>query len=225
MLYWQRVTCCRSLAQLTEGQSESRGWHVACPIAAVPETILEDLNVRNKLLIGVAVSILGGAAGCTPADNVNVNANANATVAATTTRTAADGSEITTTTDASGIKTETRVFRNNPRVSRVVVTTNRDGRRTVRAYSATGQDKEVNDVGDALEVTGDKIADAAGWVAGKTKDGVVVAGDKLEDLGDKTASGAKKVGRKTVEGAKTVGEKTAEGAKKAGSAIKKAVTP
>ena len=181
--------------------------------------------MRNKFLIGVAVAILGGAAGCTPADNANVNANANATVAATTTRTAEDGSEITTTTDASGVKTETRVFRNNPRVSRVVVTTNRDGRRTVRAYSATGEDKEVNDVGDALEVTGDKIADAAGWVADKTKDGVAEAGDKLEDLGDKTASGAKKVGRKTVEGAKTVGEKTAEGAKKAGSAIKKAVTP
>lgn len=178
--------------------------------------------MSNKLLIGFAIAILStAAAGCNTTDNANVNANANAAVAQTTTRTAADGSEITTTTDASGVKTETRVFRNNPRVSRVVVTTTADGRRTGRAYSATGDSKEVNDVGDALEVTGDKIADAAGWVADKSKDGIVEAGDKLEDVGDKTVSGAKKVG----EGAKKVGEKTVEGAKKTGSAIKKAVTP
>ena len=174
--------------------------------------------MSNKLLIGFAIALLSTAAvGCSSTDN----GNANLAVAQTTTRTAADGSEITTTTDANGVKTETRVFRNNPRISRVVVTTDRDGRRTVRAYSATGDGKEVNDVGDALEVTGDKIADAAGWVADKTKDGVVEAGDKLEDVGDKTVSGAKKVG----EGAKKVGEKTVEGAKKTGSAIKKAVTP
>ncbi len=186
------------------------------------KSYLEDLNVSNKLLTIFAIAVLGAAgAGCSTTDNVNANANANATIAQTTTRTAADGSEITTTTDASGVKTETRVFRNNPRVSRVVVTTNADGRRTVRAYSASGETKEVNDVGDALEVTGDKIADAAGWVAEKSKDGVAEAGDKLEDLGDKTADGAKKVG----EGAKKVGEKTVEGAKKTGSAIKKAVTP
>lgn len=178
--------------------------------------------MSNKLLIGCAVALLGFAAvGCSTTDNANINANSNVAVAQTTTRTAADGSEITTTTDANGVKTETRVFRSNPRVSRVVVTTTKDGRRTVRAYSASGESKEVNDVGDALEVTGDKIADAAGWVADKTKDGVVEAGDKLEDVGDKTVSGAKKVG----EGAKKVGEKTVEGAKKTGSAIKKAVTP
>ena len=152
--------------------------------------------MSNKLLIGFAIAILGTAAGCTTTDNANVNANANAVVAQTTTRTAADGSEITTTTDANGVKTETRVFRNNPRVSRVVVTTTRDGRRTVRAYSATGEEKEVNDVGDALEVTGDKIADGAGWVADKTKDGVAIAGDKLEDAGGKTPPERRKLERK-----------------------------
>ena len=177
--------------------------------------------MSNKLLIGCAIALLSTAAiGCSTTDNANT-ANANATVVQPTTRTAADGTEITTATDSQGVRTETRVFRNNPRISRVVVTTERDGRRTVRAYSATGEAKEVNDVGDALEVTGDKIADAAGWVADKTKDGVAEAGDKLEDAGDKTVSGAKKVG----EGAKKVGEKTVEGAKKTGSAIKKAVTP
>ena len=186
--------------------------------------------MSKKLLIGLAIAMLGTVAGCASTDNANMananaNANANAVVATTTTRTAADGSEITTTTDASGVKTETRVFRNDPRVQRVVVTTSQDGRRTVRAYSATGESKEVNDVGDALEVTGDKIADAAGWVADKTKSGVAVAGDKLEDAAGETASGARKVGEKTVDGAKKVGEKTVEGAKKTGSAIKKAVTP
>jgi hypothetical protein len=191
-------------------------------LAGETEIKLEDQNVSNKLWIVFAVALLGvSAAGCNTTDNANVNANANVAVAQTTTRTAADGSEITTTTDASGVKTETRVFRGNPRVSRVVVTTSKDGRRTVRAYSPSGESKDVNDVGDALEVTGEKIADAAGWVADKTKDGVVEAGDKLEDAGDKTVSGAKKVG----EGAKKVGEKTVDGAKKVGSAVKKAVTP
>ncbi|HKR58885.1 MAG TPA: hypothetical protein VJS64_04070 [Pyrinomonadaceae bacterium] len=180
------------------------------------------------LLIAVVLLV----AGCAKTDEV---ANAN-TAGTTTTRTAADGTEIVTTIDENGTKTETRVFRDNPRVSRVVVTTTRDGRRTVRVYSPQGESKEVNDVGDALEVTGDKLADGAGWVADKTKTGVVEAGDKLEDVGDKTAEGAKKVGTKTAEGAKTVGtktaegaktvgKKTAEGAKKTGKAVKDALTP
>lgn len=167
------------------------------------------------------------AVGCNPADgtanandNANANANANAMANTTTTRTGPDNSEITTTTDANGVKTETRVFRNNPRVSRVVVTT-RNGNRTVRAYSPKGEEKEVNDVGDALEVTGDKIAQAANFVADKAEDapdavkkGAEEVGDKAEDVADKTAKGAK-----------TVGKKTVEGAKKAGSKIKDAVTP
>jgi hypothetical protein len=168
--------------------------------------------VSNKLLIGLAIATLGIAAtGCNTTDNTN--ANANTTVASTTTRPGPDDSEITTTTDANGVKTETRVFRNNPRVQRVVVTT-ANGRRTVRVYSPSGTEKAVDDVGDALEATGDAIASAAGWTVEKTKEGVVEAGDKLEDVGDKTASGAKKVG-----------EKVGEGAKKTGKAIKKAVTP
>ncbi len=168
--------------------------------------------MSKKLLMALAFGVLAMfAAGCATTDQT-ANANANA-AATTTTRTAADGSQITTTIDANGVKTETRVFRNNPRVERVVVTT-RDGRRTARAYSPSGEEKEVNDVGDALEWTGDKIADAAGWTA-----------DKAEDVGDATVKGAKTVGEKTAEGAKTVGKKTAAGAKKVGGAIKDAVTP
>lgn len=176
---------------------------------------------KKVLLVGLLAALALAIAGCAKTDEM---ANAN-TAGTTTTRTAADGSEITTTINENGVKTETRTFRNNPRVSRVVVTTTRDGKRTVRVYSPKGEEKEVNDVGDALEVTGDKLADAAGWVADKTEDAVGETGDKLEDVGDKTVSGAKTVGTKTAEGAKTVGQKTASGAKKTGKAIKDAVTP
>jgi hypothetical protein len=39
---------------------------------------------------------------------------------------------VTTSVDTNGNRTETRVFKNNPRISRVVVTTH-NGQRTVRA--------------------------------------------------------------------------------------------
>lgn len=177
----------------------------------------------SKQVLLVALLALGSLAiaACARTDEM---ANAN-TAGTTTTRTAPDGSEIMTMIDANGTKTETRVFRNNPRVARVVVTTPRSGKRTVRVYSPQGEEKEVNDVGDALEVTGDRLADAAGWIADKGEDAIGETGDKLEDVGDKTVEGAKTVGEKTASGAKTVGKKTASGAKKVGGAIKDAVTP
>jgi hypothetical protein len=171
--------------------------------------------VTNRLLIVFAAAILAAtSAGCTTSDNANVNANANTAVASNTTRPGPDGSEITTSVDAYGVKTETRVFHNNPRVAKVVVTT-RDGKRTTTVYAPSGESKDLKEeVGDALVATGNALADAAGWVA-----------DKTEDVANKTKQGAKTVGEKTGEAAKTVGEKTAEGAKKTGKAIKKAVTP
>jgi hypothetical protein len=175
--------------------------------------------VSNKLLIGVAVVILAVAgSACTTSENANftanTNTNTNTAVAGNTPRPAPDNSEITTATDSSGVKTETRVFHNNPRVSKVVVTT-RDGKRTTTVYGPTGESKDLKDeTVDVLAGAGNAIADAAGFVAKKTV-----------DLADKTKEGAKTVGEKTAEGAKTAAEKTKEGAKKAGSAIKKAVTP
>jgi hypothetical protein len=184
------------------------------------------VNVSKKLFLIFAAALLATAvSGCNTTDNANANVNANTTVASDSTRPGPDNSDITTSVDANGVRTETRVFRNNPRVSKVVVTTSGDGRRTVRVYSPKGEEKVVDDIGDALNATGDAIAKSAGWVVDKTAEGVNEAGDKLEDVGDQTAKGAKKVGKATVEGAKTVGEKTAEGAKKTGRAIKKAVTP
>lgn len=199
--------------------------------------------MNRKLLIGaIIIALTSLFVGCSSSDQANANQ--------TTTTTGPDNSEITTTTDSSGTRTETRTFRDNPRVSRVVVTT-RDGRRTVKVYSKTGEERELSqEVGDALALTGDKLADAAGWVADKTTAGVNEAGDKAEDVGDKaksvgrevgdkaedvgdkaktvgtkTAEGAKTVGTRTAEGAKTVADKTAAGAKKTGKTIKKIVTP
>jgi len=138
--------------------------------------------------------------------------------------------------DAAGTRTETRTFRNNPHISKVVVTT-RDGRRTVRAYSPSGEEREVATDDNVLEATGERVAAAAGFVADKAEDaageakdaGKEVAdkaedvGDKAKDVGEKTVDVSKKVGEKTVEGAKKVGDKTVEGAKKAGSAVKKVI--
>ena len=184
--------------------------------------------MNRNLLLGVALAIVTVAtAGCSTNENANTNANVNAntSIASDTTQPGPDESEITTSVDANGVKTETRVFHNNPRVARVVVTT-RDGKRTTTVYAPSGESKNLKEeAGDALSATGDAIADGAGFVAHKT----VVVADKTKEgaktVGEKTAEGAKTVGEKTKEGAKTVGEKTAEGAKKAGRAIKKAITP
>ncbi|HUS09545.1 MAG TPA: hypothetical protein VMZ30_03685 [Pyrinomonadaceae bacterium] len=180
--------------------------------------------MSNKFFILMLLAVLASAtAACSTTDNANANINANTApvVAADTKRPGPDGSVITTSVDANGVRTETRVFHNNPRVAKVVVTT-RDGRRTTTVYAPSGESKDLKeDVGDALAATGDKLAEAAGWVGDKaedvgsaTKEGVKTAADKTEDAGQKVGEGAKKVADKTV-----------SGAKKAGSAVKKAVTP
>jgi len=172
--------------------------------------------VKKKLSILTILIVAAVMVGCTKTDETAANANANSNQTAAATQ-APDNSEITTSVDASGTKTETRVFRNNPRVSRVVVTTH-NGTRTVKAYSPSGEEREIktNDQ-NVLEATGDKVADAAGFVADKTVDAAGATKDKAEEIGDKTVDKSKEIGSKTVEGAKTVGDKTAEGAKTVGS--------
>lgn len=172
--------------------------------------------------------------GCSTA-TTNSNANTEGAVAAT--RPGPDNSDITTSTDANGVRTETRVFKDNQHISKIVVTT-RNGTRTTRVYSRNGEEKEIQttDSQNVLEETGDAIADAAGFVAAKTVSGTEkavevgkTAAEKTKDtaktVGDKTVEGAKTAGEKTAEGAKTVADKTSEGAKKAGKAIKRAVKP
>ena len=185
--------------------------------------------MNKKLLIGAFVLALASFfVGCSSSDQANANQ--------TITTAGPDNSEIVTTTDSTGTRTETRTFRDNGRVARVVVTT-REGRRTVKVYSKTGEERELTqEVGDALTATGDKIADAAGWVADnavdKTKEGINEIGDKAEDVGDKAkdvgrevGDKAEDVGDKAASTAKTAGRKTVSGAKKTGSTIKKIVTP
>lgn len=182
--------------------------------------------MNKRVLVLMVAMLVALAAGCTSNDAANANATA---ASSPTTTTAPDNSEITTSVDANGVRTETRTFRNNPRISRVVVTT-RDGRRTVKAYSPSGEEREVNTDENVLEATGDKVASAAGFVADKSEDAVGEAADKAEDVGDKTVSGAKKVGSEAkkiggeaADKAEDVGDKTASGAKKVGSETKKAV--
>src|SRR2546429_6588333 len=94
------------------------------------------------------------------------NANTNANTSETTTA-GPDNSEITTTTDSNGTRTETRTFRDNPRVSKVVVTTS-NGQRKTKVYSSSGEERDLKtDTVDALHATGNAIGDAAGFVAEK----------------------------------------------------------
>jgi len=166
------------------------------------------------------------------------------TPAQPTTAPGPDNSEIATSVDANGTRTETRTFRNNPHISKVTVTTH-NGQRTVKATSPSGEEKVVDTTEDVLHATGDKVASAAGFVAdkgedvageakdkaGDVKDKTVSTtkkvanevGDKAEDVKDKTVSTSKDVGAKTAEGAKKVGSATVTGAKKAGSAVKKVI--
>lgn len=193
--------------------------------------------MRKEILTGImiaALAILATACSQTNESNGNTNAAANTntsdTASTSMTTTGPDNSEITTTTDSNGVKTETRTFKDNPRVSKVVVTT-RNGNRTVAVYSASGEQKDVskNEPPDVLHATGDAIADGAGWVKDKsvtaydkTKEGTEKVADKTVDT---TKTVSKKVADKTVDTTETVVDKTKEGAKKTGRAIKKVVTP
>jgi hypothetical protein len=184
--------------------------------------------MTQKLCILMIVVFAALAAGCAKTNEATTNANtatANANTEATaTTRQAPDNSEVMTTIDANGVKTETRTFRNNPRVSKVVVTT-RNGVKTAKVVSPSGEERDVppNEVERALDATGEKVAAGAGFVADKTKEAAKEVGDKAEDVKDETVSGAKKVGNKTVEGAKTAGSGAKKVAEKTASETKKAV--
>lgn len=204
--------------------------------------------MKKQFLIGLmiaALCVLGVACSNSTESNTNTNANSNAGDTASTT---AD-SEVASNTDSNGVKTETRTFKDNPRVSKVVVTTE-NGNRTVKAYSPSGEEKDVSKnepPPDALHATGDAIADSAGWVKDKSKtaydkakEGTKTAADKTVDtskkVADKTADTgkavynkskpvAKKVGDKSVDVTKTVVDATKEGAKTAGKTIKKIIPP
>jgi len=211
------------------------------------------LSVTRKLYLLMLVLSMALAVGCSKSSGTEAaSANSNSATE-NATRPGPDNSEITTKTDPNGVKTEERVFHNNPRISRVVVTT-ANGKRTVKAYSPGGEEREVNqnESEGVLDATGDKVADAAHFVAdksedvagkakdvgsatkektetiaGKTVDKSKTVGEKSADVGktvgQKSAEGAKTVAEKSVEGAQTVKHKTVSGAKKVGNAVKKII--
>jgi hypothetical protein len=150
----------------------------------------------------------------------NTNAaNANTTAATGTMPMTggADGEVVTTETD--GVRTQTRTFKNNPRVERVVVTTDtRSGKRTARVYTTGGQVRELpeSEVDRALTATGDAVADAAGAVADKAKDVGRGVADKAEDVGRPVADKAEDVGRGVADKAEDVGRGAADKAEDVG---------
>jgi len=172
--------------------------------------------VKTKLSILTILMVAAVTVGCTKSNEVSANVNADSAQTATA-QPAPDNSEVTTSVDAAGTKTETRVFRNNPRVSKVVVTTN-NGTRTVKAYSASGEEREIKgaESENVLQATGEQVAHAAGFVADKSEDVAGATKDKAQDIGDKTVDKSKEIGGKTVDESKKIGEKGVEGAKTVG---------
>jgi hypothetical protein len=254
----------RGWLRFVKGFGSRVNWHNACDEESACTGLIQTGGrniLRIKFIAGFCILALSAlAAGCADNSNTaNSNTTTTNTVATTTTTTEANmnavepskvsdaaDSEISETTDTSGAKVQTRTFRNDTRVSKVVVTTTKAGKRTAKVYPRDGgapRDLPENKVESALQATGNTLADAAGFVVDKTKDaasatkeGAQKVGEKTVEgaktVGEKTAEGAKTVGSKTAEGAKTVGEKTVEGAKKAGEGAKKvggkikdAVTP
>jgi len=138
-------------------------------------------------------------------------------VAENTTTPGPDNSEIVTKVDDNGVKTQERTFHGNPRIARVVVTT-RNGQRTVKAYSASGEEREIKgaESENVLQATGEQVAHAAGFVADKSEDVAGATKDKAQDIGDKTVDKSKEIGGKTVDESKKIGEKGVEGAKTVG---------
>jgi hypothetical protein len=172
------------------------------------------------MIVIVLVAIV--AAGCQRTEDATSNANSNANVSNTATTTGPDNSEIITT-NVNGVRTDTRTFRDNPRVSKVVVTT-RDGNRTVKVYSASGEEREMKSAPErALDATGDAIADSAGFVKDKSVDVADKTKEGAKTVADKTVDVSKTVADKTVDTSKTVAGKTRTAAKKTGRAIRKVV--
>ena len=178
-------------------------------LLAKTDSSKEDTDVIIRLTILSLLLLVALAVGCSKT-NDTASQNANSAVESAT-QPGPDNSEIATKVDANGVKTEERTFHGNPRIAGVDVTTH-NGTRSAKAYSPSGQERELNEsqTEKALDATGDKVADAAGFVADKSED---VAGakecwrrrkDKTETVGEKTVDTSKKVGEKSVDTAKTV---------------------
>ena len=85
--------------------------------------------MTNKICLLTLLLIAALGVGCATNQDANVNSTANQAQA--TTSPGPDNSEIATTVNADGTRTETRTFKDNGRISKVTVTT-RNGVKTVR---------------------------------------------------------------------------------------------
>lgn len=88
---------------------------------------------------------------------------------------APDDSEITTTLAADGLKTETRTFKSNSRIAKVVVTTRDNNIKAAQVFSLSGDVRDLpqHSVATALEATGDSLADAVGFARPIDEKGVL----------------------------------------------------
>ena len=104
---------------------------------------------------------------------------------------APDNSEIVTTTDASGMKTETRTFKNHAQVAKVTVMTV-NGKPLARVYFHNGEERElpVDRIQSALEASGDELA---------------LAVNPVEERG-KSAQATRVASRKAIPSAKAAGQ-------------------
>lgn len=186
---------------------------------AAPGTNPADPNAANANTSPVNPTTEQTSTGTDPTQNVAVQPNPPVA--------GPDNSEVQTIMDQNGVVTETRTFKDNKYISKVVRTTRDGTNRTVTVYNAKGEKRNLpkDKVEGAMKETGDALASAAGWTVDKSKDAASETKKDAEMVMDKTTEGAKTVADKTVEGAKKVGSKTAEGAKKGARAVKDAVTP
>jgi hypothetical protein len=174
--------------------------------------------MKRETVILLIAFVLGSAFGCgrsaVTTSNKNANANSNTIVSNTNANTAPNEtqsnteSDVKTTTGPDGVKTETRVFKKNDRVSKAVVTT-RNGRRSGVVYTPSGERKNVPEdkIDLVLQGTADAVADAVGIV--KKKSTAIASGTKEKgtDIGEATADATKKVIRKSADTLNKVGTK------------------
>lgn len=204
--------CVLALAALVTGCSKNDS-------AAAPNANATDPNAANANTSPVNPTTTAQPTGTDPTQNVTVQPNPPVA--------GPDNSEVQTIMDQNGVVTETRTFKNNKNITKVVRTTTDGTNRTVTVYNAKGEKRNLpkDKVENAMKDTGDALASAAGWTVDKSKDAASATKEGADVVIDKTTEGAKTVADKTVQGAKKVGSKTAEGAKKGAKAVKDAVTP
>jgi serine/threonine protein kinase len=155
-------------------------------LVAITFTLVSNFNSNKAAESDKAVKLATKDAGSTAASTIPASEQAVV---------APDDSEIVTTLGANGLKTETRIFKSHPRISRVVVTTT-DGMQRAEVYSANGEVRALpqDRVSTALEATGDALSLAAGFVGEKGKSAQVAT----KVASRKTVSQVKAPSQKTV---------------------------